>query len=68
MEAPPRHVSGPSSFAQLAFQGVTRYPNAVASELTKCVKPLRHLVRLSAKSSRSTNQNASFGRLSTACC
>ena len=36
--------------------------------MTKCVKPLRHLVRLSAKSSRSTNQNAQFGRLSTACC
>jgi hypothetical protein len=34
-------------------------------DMTKCVKPLRHLVRLSAKSSRSTNQNAPFGRLST---
>jgi hypothetical protein len=31
--------------------------------MTKCVKPLGHLVRLSAKSSRSTNQNAPFRRL-----
>jgi len=38
------------------------------SFMTKCLKPLRHLVRLSAKSSRSTNQNAPFGRLSTTCC
>jgi hypothetical protein len=36
--------------------------------MTKCVKPLRHLERLSAKSSCSTNQNAPFGRLSTTCC
>jgi hypothetical protein len=36
--------------------------------MTECVKPLRHLVRLSAKSFRSTNQNAPFGRLSTTCC
>jgi len=36
--------------------------------MTKCVNPLRHLERLSAKSSRSTNQNAPFGRLSTTCC
>jgi len=31
--------------------------------MTKCVKPLRQLVRLSAESSRSTNQNAPLGRL-----
>jgi len=36
--------------------------------MAKCVKPLTHLERLSAKSSRSTNQNAPFGRLSTTCC
>jgi hypothetical protein len=33
--------------------------------MAKCVKPLGHLARLSAKPSRSTNQNAPFGRLST---
>jgi len=38
------------------------------SPMTKCVKPLRHLERISTKSSRSTNQNAPFGRLSTTCC
>jgi hypothetical protein len=36
--------------------------------MTKCVKPLRHLVRLGAMSSRSTNQNAPFGRLRATCC
>ena len=35
------------------------------SDMTKCVKPLRHLATSSNKSSRSTNQNAPFGRLST---
>ena len=29
--------------------------------MTKCVKPLRHLERRSAKSSRSSNQNVPFG-------
>jgi hypothetical protein len=36
--------------------------------MTKCVTPLKHCVRPSAKSSRATNQNAAFGRLSTTCC
>ena len=31
--------------------------------MTKCAKPLRHLASSSTKSSRSTNQNAPFGRL-----
>jgi hypothetical protein len=37
-------------------------------DMTKWVKPLGHLERLSAKSYRSTNQNAPFGRLSTTGC
>jgi hypothetical protein len=35
--------------------------------MIRCVKPFIHLVRLSDKSSRSTNQNAPFGRHSTTC-
>jgi hypothetical protein len=35
-----------------------RFPTQIAGVMTKCVKPFRHSVRLGAKSSRSTNQNA----------
>ena len=38
---------------------------ALSQALTKCAQPLRHLAPSSTKSSLSTNQNASFGRLST---
>jgi hypothetical protein len=45
-----------------------RAVSASVYTMTKCVKPLRHLVRLSAKSFLWTTQNAPFGRLGTTCC
>ena len=43
-------------------------PDVARHVMTKCVKPLLHLKRRSAKSSRSTNHNAPSGRLRTTCC
>jgi len=75
---PPAAAAAPADAA--ALQGVQRTCNngelicmmvsasALVQGMTKCTKPLRQVVRLSAKSSRSTNQNAPFGRLSTTRC
>jgi hypothetical protein len=52
----------------LHFSAQRKHFLSDTSSMTKCVNPLRHSLRLSAKSSRSTNQNAPFERLSTTCC
>jgi hypothetical protein len=48
--------------------GARGVPALLAHSMTMCVKPLRHLATSGTKSSRSTNQDAPFGRLSTTCC
>ena len=70
------HLAGPTLRLRVYSSG-NLYPSPARSALlvhffhvfmTECVKPLRHLERLSAMSSRSTNQNAEFGQLSATCC
>jgi len=62
-----QYTEGGAHFAA-RLQGVEVRLGNPGRCMTKCVKPLRRLERLSAKSSRSPNQNAPFGQLSTACC
>ena len=63
-----RHALPRVTVMMIRLRSCTNTLYVVSPTMTKCVKPLRHLAKSSTKLSRSTNQNAPFGRLSTTCC